>query len=141
MITNIEDELGYITAYRDFKDKRTNKARVAGYSFLFSYHVACVAFAFGVNPASYYGMFDSTMKIRNEIQKKTVVVLSNVLVEPYGAKTKVRVSFVEKVLVHADGYSYYRPAIRSARRIYSQQVYNNFFAQVAQSLYLADNKL
>lgn len=141
IIITFEDAMGYVTAVRDFSQKRTDRKRVAGYSALIAYYATCIGLSYGLNPAGYYGIIDSSAKIKNELQKKLVVVTTNVVVEPFGKQTKIRVSLVERVHVHADGYSYYKPAIRTARRINDPLVYQEVFAEIDKSLFLEKNNL
>lgn len=141
IITTFEHDMGYTTAISDSLQKRTDKKRVAGYSAMIAYYAASIGICYGMNPAGYYGIVDSSFKIKNELQKKLVVVTTNVVVEPFGDQTKIRISLVERVHVHADGHSYYKPAIRTARRIYDPLIYQNLFAEVDKSLFLEKNNL
>lgn len=133
IIQEIEPELGYIRATKTYKKRFINKARLAGQSFMLALFSAYAVFSYGAT--SYY-VVDPARKIGNEIHDKTVVVDSNVDVEPFGEnKTKVRFVFVQKVLLNADGYSYVKSAPARILRIYQPEVYQEFFAQLDKNLF------
>ena len=131
-ILNIEDELGYIQAKKEFKDVRIDKKRMTGYGFLLAYYIACTALSFGIDAPF---MADAIVKINNERSPRTIVVNSNVNIEPYGKKTKVRFTLVEKELENADGYSYIKSSPRKVIRIYAAPVYQEFFNELDKSIF------
>jgi len=131
-IINIEDELGYIRAKKEFKGKRTDKKRVTGYSLLLAYYVACTVISYGTT-APYLVM--PVMRLKNELAKKTVIVDANANIEPYGKQTRVRLTMVEKVLENADGYSYIKSSPRKVVRIYSPIIYQAFFEELDKSIF------
>jgi len=131
-ILNIEDELGYIQAKKEFKDVRIDKKRMTGYGFLLAYYIACTALTYGLE-APY--MADAIKRINNERSPRTIVVNSNVNIEPYGKKTKVRFTLVEKELENADGYSYIKSSPRKVIRIYATPVYQTFFEELDKNIF------
>lgn len=133
IITNIEDEMGYIRARKEFKAKRTNKVRATEYSLLLALSIASVAMGGGASAAQ--SLVDSTMRLTNELAVKTVVVDANADIEPFGKQTKVRLTMVEKVLYNADGYSYVKSAPRDVIRIYNAKTYQTFFSEVDKSIF------
>ncbi len=133
VIQEIEPELGYIRAQKTYKKRFINKARLAGQSFMLALYTTMTVFSYG---STAYYMTDPARKISNEVHDKTIVVDSNVNVEPFGKnKTKVRLVFVQKVLLNADGYSYVKAAPTRVLRVYQPQVYQEFFAQLDKSLF------
>lgn len=133
VIQEIEPELGYLRAQKIYKRRFINKARLAGQSFLFALAGAYAVFSYGATAAYIYG---PTRRICNEVHDKTVVVDTNVNVEPFGKnKTKVRLVFVQKVLLNADGYSYVKSAPTRILRVYQPEVYQEFFAQMDKSIF------
>lgn len=132
-IINIEDELGYIRAKKEYKAKRTNKIRATGYSLLLACSILSVATGGGASAAQ--SLVDSSMRLTNELSLKTVVVDANADIEPFGKQTKVRLTMVEKVLYNADGYSYVKSAPRDVIRIYNKNVYQNFFTDLDKSIF------
>jgi len=133
VIQEIEPELGYLRAQKTYKRRFVNKARLAGQSFLLALATAYAVFTYGATAAYVYG---PTKRISNEIHDKTVVVDTNVNVEPFGKnKTKVRLVFVQKVLLNADGYSYVKSAPTRILRVYQPEVYREFFAQMDKSIF------
>lgn len=133
VIQEIEPDIGYIRARKDFKERHVNHARVFGCSLWLAAVTAYAVFTYG---ATAYYMYQPTMNISNELKDKTVVVDSNVNVEKFGKnKTKVRFVFVEKVLLNADGYSYVKSAPTKIIRIYAPEVYQEFFAQLDKSIF------
>lgn len=136
IVSGFEDQLGCITANRDYKAKHTNRGKVAGYSMLIAYYTACAALTYGA-AAGY--IIDPSIKLTNELKPKYVRVYSNVLIEPYGKKMRVRISFVKKVYVNADGYSYMKPAISFIQVIDDAAVYQEFFSELDKSLFLETN--
>lgn len=134
IIQFIEDELGYIRAKKDFKDKIRNKKRVALYSSLVALQTASTICSYGMTA---YNIADPAMRLSNELAPKTVIVDSNVNVEPYGkTATKVRFTIVMKVLENADGYSYIKSAPRQVIRVRDSKVYQEFFSQLDKSIFV-----
>lgn len=131
-IINIEDELGYIRARREFKDRRTDKKRVTLYSLELAYYIACTALSYGAAATS---LQDPILRLKNELEDKTVVVDTNANIERYGNQTRVRVTMIEKVLYNADGYSYVKSAPRNVIRIYSPMIYQEFFNELDKSIF------
>lgn len=132
-IINIEDELGYIRAKKEYKAKRTDKKRATIYSLLLTLSVANVATGGGISAAQ--TMTDSLMRLTNELAVKTVVVDTNANIEPFGKQTKVRLTMVEKVLYNADGYSYIKSSPRKVVRIYNSIIYKDFFNELDKSIF------
>lgn len=132
-IINIEDELGYIRAKREYKDRRIDKFRAINYSILFALSGTSLALGGGASAAQ--SLVDSGMRLKNELELKTVVVDANADIEPFGKQTKVRLTMVEKVLYNADGYSYVKSAPRDVIRIYNKLVYQNFFNELDKSIF------
>lgn len=132
-IINIEDEIGYIRANREYKARRIDKLRATKYSLLLALSTASVVISRGSN--SVRTMTDSMLKLANELSVKTVVVDANADIEPLGKQTKVRLTLVEKVLYKADGYSYVKSAPRDVIRIYNKLVYQNFFTELDKSIF------
>lgn len=131
-ILNIEDGLGYIQAKKEFKAVRIDKKRMTGYGFLLAYYITLTALTYGIDAPF---MADAISKINNERSPRTIVVDSNVNIEPYGKKTKVRFTLVEKELENADGYSYIKSSPRKVIRIYSAPVYHDFFNELDKSIF------
>lgn len=137
-ILNIEDELGYIWAKKEFKAVRIDKKKMTGYYFLLAEYVALTALTYGME-APY--IMDAVKRINNEKSPRTIVVNSNVTIEPYGKKTKVRFTLVEKELENADGYSYIKSSPRKVLRIYAVPVYQKFFEDMGKNIYYEDSKI
>lgn len=131
-IINIEDDLGYIRAKKEFKGRRTDKKRVAGYSALLAYYVACTVLSYGTTAP--YLVFP-IMRLKNELADKTVIVDTNANIESFGKQTKVRLTMIEKVLENADGYSYIKSSPRKVVRIYNPIVYQEFFTELDKSIF------
>lgn len=130
-IQNIEDEVGFILAQKENKEKRADKGTVAVYSAAMALGAVSAAFGGGYN-----GLTDSSMRLNNELTARTIVTVANVNVEPFGKKqTKVRVTFIERELQNADGYSYVKSAPRKINRITSPEVYREFFRQLDKSIF------
>lgn len=132
-IINIEDELGYIRANREYKARRIDKLRAINYSILTALSGASLAFGGGASSAQM--LVDSVMRLKNELALKTVVVDANADIDPLGKQTKVRLTMVEKVLYNADGYSYVKSSPRDVIRIYNKLVYQNFFNNLDKSIF------
>lgn len=131
-IINIEDELGYIRAKREFKGRRTDKRRVAVYSAELAYMVTLTALSYGT--CAVY-LADPILHLKNELADKTVIVDTNANIESYGNQTRVRLTMIEKVLENADGYSYIKSSPRKVVRIYSPLVYQEFFNELDKSIF------
>ncbi len=133
IIQNIEDELGYIRAKKEYKDKIRDKKRIAAYSGLLAYYGVCTGLSYGL--AAPY-MVDPAMRLSNEMAPKTVIVDSNVNVEPYGKNAvRVRFTIVSKVLENADGYSYVKSSPRQVIRIRDPKIYQEFFSQMDKNIF------
>lgn len=133
VVQEIEPELGYLRARKTFKTHYVNKKRVAGWSLWLTAMTAYTVFCYGTTAGS---MYDPAKRIANEMQDKTVVVDSNVNIEPFGKnKTKVRFVLVEKILQNADGYSFVKSAPMRVIRIYKPELYQEFFAQMDKSIF------
>ena len=133
VIQEIEPELGYLRARKTFKKHYVNKKRVAGWSFMLAVMTAYTVASYGTAVSS---MYDPAMRIQNEMKDKTVVVDSNVNVEKFGKdRTKVRFVLVQKVLQNADGYSFVKSAPTNVIRLYTPEVYQEFFAQLDKSIF------
>lgn len=136
VILTIEDELGYIRAKREFKEVRIDKKRMVGYYFLLAEYVACTVLTYGAE-APY--IYDAIKRINNERAPRTIIVDSNITVEPYGKKTKVRYTLVEKELENADGYSYVKSSPRKVFRMYNALIYQEFFNELDKSIFYEKN--
>lgn len=137
-ILNIEDELGYICAKKEFKAIRIDKKRMTGYYLLLTYYVACTALSFGID-APYIA--DAVLRINNERSPRTIVVNSNVTIEPFGKKTKVRFTLIEKELENADGYSYIKSSPRKVIRMHAAPIYQEFFEEMDKNIFYCKNKI
>jgi len=131
-IVNVEDELGYIDAKKEFKEKMTDKKRVVKDSFLVIVCLAATAVTYGAF-APYVGF--PLKSIQNEIAPKTMIIDVNANIEPFGKDTRVRITMVEKVLENADGYSRLKSSPRKVIRIYNPLVYQEFFNQLDKSIF------
>lgn len=133
VIQEIEPELGYIRARKTFKHRHVRKIRVFGCSMWLAAAAAYTVFSYGTGA---YAVYPPTMQLTNELKDKTAVVDSNVNIEKFGKnKTKVRFVLVEKILLNADGYSYVKSAPIRVIRLYSPEVYQEFFAQLDKSIF------
>lgn len=131
-ITNIEDELGYIRAKKEFKAHRVDRKRVIIYSAELAYMATLTAMSSG---ACAIYLADPALHLKNELADKTVILDTNANIEPYGKQTRVRLTLVEKVLENADGYSYIKSSPRQVVRIYSPVVYQEFFDDLDKSIF------
>ena len=136
VIQNIEDEMGYITARKDFRAKRTDKGRVARISVEYAYFGTLTVLSFG---ALWPYLIIPSMHMKNEVSLHPVVVDANVTIDKIGKQTKVRFSFVEKIMENADGYMFVKCAQRKVVRYYTQEIYQEFFNQVDKNLFLEKN--
>lgn len=132
IILNIEDELGYIRAKREFKEVRIDKKRMTGYYCLLAEYIALTALTYGMEAPF---MADAIRRINNERAPRTVIVDSNITIEPFGAKTKVRYTLVEKELENADGYSYVKSSPRKVIRKYNSLIYQEFFNELDKNIF------
>ena len=133
VIQEIEPEIGYLRARKTYKKKFINKGRLAAQSTILAAYTALTVFSWGTTA---YSLSDPAMKVSNELHDKTIVVESNVNVEPFGKnKTKVRFVLVQKVLLNADGYSYVKSAPIRILRVYNPKIYQEFFAQLDKSIF------
>lgn len=131
-ILNIEDEMGYIRAKREFKDVRIDQKRMTGYYCLLVYYITLTALSYGID-APYIA--DAIKRINNEKAPRTIIIDSNVTVEPFGKKTKVRYTLIEKELENADGYSYIKSSPRKVIRMYNSLIYQDFFNALDKSIF------
>jgi len=135
IIQSVEPELGHIRAKKEVKLKRTDKGRVSVYSTCLALNTAALALSFGVNPSDILGMIEDSIRISNEVAPHTVIFDSNVNIHKIGNKTKVRFNVIEKVLENADGYTTVKSSPRKVVRHYEAEIYQEFFNQVAKSLF------
>ncbi len=135
IIQSVEPELGHIRAKKEVKLKRTDKGRVSVYSTCLALNTAALALSFGVNPSAILGMIEDSIRISNEVAPHTVIFDSNVNIHKIGNKTKVRFNVIEKVLENADGYTTVKSSPRKVVRHYEAEIYQEFFNQVAKSLF------
>lgn len=133
VIQEIEPEIGYLRARKTYKMKFVNRGRVFGQSFVLASYIALAILSYGTT--SYY-VTDPSLKISNELHPKTVVVDSNVNIEPFGKdRTKVRFVLSQKILQNADGYSYVKSAPTRVIKVYDRNVYQEFFSQLDKSIF------
>lgn len=137
-ILNIEDELGYIQARREFKAVRIDRGRMTGYYCLLAYYATLTALTYGLEAPI---MADAIRKISNESSPRTIIVDSNVTIEPFNKKTRVRFTLIEKELENADGYSYIKSSPRKVIRIYTEPIYQEFFTEMGKSIFYGESKL
>lgn len=131
-VLNIEDELGYIRAKREFKEVRIDKKRMAGYYGLLAYYITLTALTYGMEAPI---ILDAVSRIQNEKSPRTVIVDSNVTIETFGKKTKVRFTLFEKELENADGYSYIKSSPRKVIRMYNPLIFQAFFDELDKSIF------
>lgn len=132
VIQEIDSDLGFIRAEKTFKKHHVDKKRIAGWSMVLAAMTASTVLSYGTTFGS---MYDPSMRISNEMKDKTAVVDTNVDIEKFGNKTKVRFVLVEKVLQNADGYSFVKSAPTNVIRLYKPDVYREFFAQLDKSIF------
>ncbi len=132
IVEEIDFNLGFIRAKKDFKEKFSNKRRVLGWSTVVAAAGAYTAFSYGTTVGT---MINPTRRVMYELRDKTVEVNANVLVQPYDEdKTSVRFVFVEKVLQNADGFAFRTQAPTKIIRINKPAPYNEFFSQIEEKL-------
>lgn len=131
-IINIEDELGYIHAKKEFQAVRIDKKRMTGYYCLLAYYITLTALTYGMEAPF---MADAIQKIKNESSPRMIIVDSNVTIESIGKKTKVRFALIEKELENADGYSYVKASPRKVIRMYNSIIYQEFFNDLDRSIF------
>lgn len=136
IIQSVEPELGHIRAKKEVKLKRTDKGRVSVYSTCIAFNTAALALSFGANPSAILAIVEDSIRISNEVAPHTVIFDSNVNIHKIGNKTKVRFNVIEKVLENADGYTTVKSSPRKVVRHYEAEIYQEFFNQVAKSLFL-----
>lgn len=136
IIQSVEPELGHIRAKKEVKLKRTDKGRVSVYSTCIAFNTAALALSFGANPSAILAIVEDSIRISNEVAPHTVIFDSNVNIHKIGNKTKVRFNVIEKVLENADGYTTVKSSPRKVVRHYEAEIYQEFFKQVAKSLFL-----
>lgn len=131
IVEEFEPEIGHIRARKLFKQRYINKGRLAGQSTLLALTTSYAVFTWGSTAAYTYA---PARKITDELHAKNIVIDTNVLIEPYGKKTKVRIILVQKILQNAEGFSYTKNATLKANRIYDKKVYEEFFNQLEDKL-------
>lgn len=131
-ILNIEDELGYIHAKKEFKEVRIDKRKMTGYYGLLAYYITLTALTYGMEAPI---IIDALKRIQNERSPRTVIVDSNVTIESFGKKTRVRFVLVEKELENADGYSYIKSSPRKVIRMYNPLIFQSFFNELDKSIF------
>ncbi len=136
IIQNIEPDLGYIRAKKEFKAKRTDKGRVTLYCAEFAYYGIMTGLSFGINAPF---LIIPTMHMKNELALHSVVIDSNINIEKIGKRTKVRFTLIEKVLENGDGYTTVKSSPRKVVRHYEQEIYQEFFNQVDKNLFMEKN--
>ena len=132
IIQNIENEMGYITAKKDFRARRTDKTRVAVHCFW----IATAAVTYGISIPVAHMAF---RRMSNELSLHPVVVDTNITIEKVGKRTKVRFSLVEKIMENSDGYMFVKSSPRKVVRYYTPEIYQEFFNQVDKNLFLEKN--
>lgn len=132
IIEEMEKSLGFVRAKRTFKARYTNKKRIFGWSMALAAAGAYTVFSYG---ATAYSMYSPSRRVMAEMKDKTVVVDANIFIDKID-KNKVQVRFlpVEKILQNADGFSFMQSAPVRIIRIYTPEVYNEFFAQVEKNM-------
>lgn len=141
IIQNIEPDLGYIRAKKEVKLKRTLKSRVVLFSFNELMNAVLLGLSYGTNISAAVGMYQSGVQIKNEIAPHTVIFDSNIDIQPFGKKTKVRFIVIEKVLENGDGYTTVKSSPRKVVRHYSPVIYQEFFNQVDKNLFFEKNAI
>ena len=133
IIQEFDPELGFIRAKKYYKKKYLNKKRVAGESLKLAALSTYAVFTYG---STAYYVSDPTRRLSNEFHDKTVVVDTNISVEPTDEnKTKVRFMFIQKVLQNADGYSFVKSTPTKILRTYEPEIYQEFFTQLNNNIF------
>ena len=133
IIQEFEPELGYIRAKKYYKKKHLNKKRVAGESLKLAALSTYAVFTYG---STAYYVTDPTRRLSNEFHDKTIVVDTNITIEPTtDNKTKVRFVFLQKILQNADGYSFVKSAPTKILRTYEPEIYQEFFTQLSNNIF------
>ena len=116
-----------------YKKKYLNKKRVAGESLKLAALSTYAVFTYG---STAYYVSDPTRRLSNEFHDKTVVVDTNISVEPTNDnKAKVRFMFIQKVLQNADGYSFVKSTPTKILRTYEPEIYQEFFTQLNNNIF------
>lgn len=136
IIQMLEPELGYIRAKKEVKLKRTERGRVVLYGTLMSLDTALIALTFGTSVDAMLDLFQNSMRMKNEIAPHTVIFDSNVNIEKFGKKTRVRFCVIEKILENADGYTTVKSSPRKVVRHLEPEIFQEFFNQVGKNLFL-----
>ena len=133
IIQEFDPELGFIRAKKYYKKKYLNKKRVAGESLKLAALSTYAVFTYG---STAYYVSDPTRRLSNEFHDKTVVVDTNISVEPTNDnKTKVRFMFIQKVLQNADGYSFVKSTPTKILRTYEPEIYQEFFTHLNNNIF------
>lgn len=137
IIQSIEPELGHIHAKKEVKLKRTDKKRVA----LFTFLLICDSLGAAMgDPSSIINSYSHSVMLNSELSLHTVVYDSNVNIQKLGNnKIKVRFVVVEKILENADGYTTVKSSPRKVVRHYEPEIFQEFFNQVHKSVFLESN--
>lgn len=132
VITEINSELGFLSANKIFKSRYINKKRVAGWSAVLALATAYTVFSYGSTAAS---MYSPSRRVATEMKDKTFSVDVNVYIEKIN-ETQTRVVFkpVAKVLQNADGFSFFNSYPVMILRFYKPDIYKEFFTQVGVNL-------
>lgn len=133
IVQNIEEKMGYITARKDFRANRTDKGRIVRISSEYIFYGGLAICSFGAC-APY--LIIPTMHLKNELSLHPVVVDANVTIEVVGKQTKVRFSFIEKIMENADGYMFIKSSPRKVVRHYEPEIYQEFFNQLDKNLFI-----
>ena len=131
IIEELETELGFLRAKKEYKEQYINKGRLAGQSALLAMATSYAVFTWGSTAAYTY---TPARKITDELHSKNAVVDINVNIEQFGQKTKVRMVAAKKILQNAEGFSYTKNAPLKAYIITDEEVYSEFFNQLDQKL-------
>jgi hypothetical protein len=92
-----------------------------------------------LDPSAALGLYQTTIQLKNELAPHTVIFDSNINIHPINNKTRVRFTFIEKVLENGDGYTTVKSSPRQVRRYYEPEIYREFFKQVDKNLFLETN--
>ena len=137
IIQEFEPELGFIRARKCYKKRHLNKKRVAGESLKLAALSTYAVFTYGTT--AYY-VSDPTRRLTNEFHDKTIVVDTNITVEPTtDNNTKVRFVYIQKVLQNADGYSFVKSTPTKIIRTYEPETYQEFFTQLRKNIFYEES--